>query len=66
MRKGCVGGGFGVAAQASVRWRGENRAAALRRARGAGLEPVTFERLPGIRRASGPLGGDPLGAGLVQ
>jgi hypothetical protein len=36
-----------VAAQASVRWRGENRAAALRRARGAGLEPVTFERLPG-------------------
>jgi hypothetical protein len=64
-----VGGGFGVAAQASVRWRGEVRAvvAVLGRARGAlrgrrparaaratvgadpgaGLEPVTFERLPG-------------------
>jgi hypothetical protein len=66
-RKGCVGGGFGVAAQASkgggrdprggaVLGRGRGacwgegpigRCGAVGAGPGAGLEPVTFERLPG-------------------
>ena len=60
-RKGCVGGGF------MGRGSGIEKVAGRGPRGGAGLEPVTFESAcRGFRRVRGPLGGDPLWAGLVQ